>query len=149
MTLRFASVVIASLATVACLPSPPSDAELESQLASRRAEFETLVEAARSHGVNRMGVDFCEPPLEPAIERDLHEKMKELGVQTLTADDERGIVMLTTYTWGLAVSGVYRGYYFCPDGEFYVPAPKGERVALSRKRRVVRVDDHWLIYQGG
>lgn len=140
-------LVALGLAVVRVRPAPPSDTELEAQLASKRTELEALVAAVRAHGVSQLSADSCEPPLGGAVERELRAKMNALGVQALSVDGARGIVMLTTYTWGLAVSGVYRGYFFCPDGEFHVPAPKGQRVTMNQ-RQVLRMDDHWLLYEG-
>ena len=130
------------LVATACTPS---DEELEAQFLAKKPELEALAQLVTTHQISLVNESETQPAQQPETEQSLKKLMKSAGVQTIAAS-EAGPIKFIVSAWGLAVSGVYRGFYFDPDARLLQKSPLGERVTFS-KGSVRRIDAGWLVFR--
>ena len=139
--IRMLAALVVMVVVTGC---PPSDATLGVNLATKRADFELLVGVLDDAGIELITDTEFKPHTPAADQERIRALMKELGVHL--AARAGGRTKLETYAAGLAVSGIYRGYFFQRDGGLGDDLKVGERVRLD-KGSAVKVDDHWFVYQ--
>ncbi len=148
---RLVTLLIIALLPFALLASPvlwvkatyPTDDELSAQFLKHRSELEQLVTLINANHIQFIDDERCEPTVDAAVQSRARSMMETTGIKYAAATEN--VATLVTYTWGLSVSGIYRGFRFDPTGSDVRTGPVGE-VIQRHKQRFVRIADGWFIY---